>query len=318
MTGGGVLNINKPSGWTSHDVVARVRGLLKVKKAGHAGTLDPQATGVLPVCFGKGTKVAEYLMATEKEYRAVMRLGEETDTEDATGRSIRRCDRVNLSDAAIQEALGSFVGTYDQLPPLYSAVKVGGVPLYKAARAGLEVQRERRSVTIRRIEFEKRTGSDVWFTVACGKGTYIRTLCADVGKALSVGAHLFSLCRTRVGIFRLEDSIELSDLKRGVLDGSWPERVYSLARVLSHFSEVSVAGPWEERVCHGVPIPLSQCAALGTLPEASGAPSLVRVCGLRGGLLAIAKVSEDLSLGPCLRIEKVLVDPQDQGVQPVS
>ena len=311
----GVLNINKPAGCSSHDVVARVRGLLKVKKAGHAGTLDPQATGVLPVCFGKGTRVVEYLMGMEKEYRAVMRLGEETDTEDATGKVIRRSEGIALSEAEIEDALRAFVGSYDQIPPLYSAIKVKGLPLYKAARAGLHVERVARRVTIHRIDYERRAGSDVWFTVLCAKGTYVRTLCADIGKRLTVGAHLLSLCRTRAGAFRIEDSIDLPSLELRVAEGTWAQAAYPLERVLGHFPEISVGPRWEERVRHGAPVPLSECSASENFPKT---PGPVRIHGEHGGLLALAKLAESGPLGVHFKIEKVLVDPSEDLLRPLS
>ena len=311
----GVLNINKPGGWTSPDVVARVRSLLKVKKTGHAGTLDPQATGVLPVCFGKGTKVVEYLMVMEKEYRAVMRLGEETDTEDATGKFIRRSGEVTLSDDQVREALRAFVGSYDQLPPLYSAIKVKGLPLYKAARAGLQVDREARRVTIHQIDYEGRSGKDVWFSVVCSKGTYIRTLCADIGRKLAVGAHLLSLCRTRAGAFRLEDAMDLAGLEARVAEGDWSHTAYSLDRVLQHFPEISLDRRWEERACHGGPVPLFECGGSESLSKMTG---LVRVRGEQRGLLALAKRVEGGPLGAYLKIEKVLVDTPEEMLQPLN
>lgn len=305
----GILNINKPSGWTSHDVVAHLRTLLKVKKAGHAGTLDPEATGVLPVCFGKGTKVVEYLVGAKKEYRVTMRLGEETDTEDATGTILRRIDAFHVSEKEMVSALGAFVGSYDQLPPIYSAVKVKGLPMYKSARAGLPVQRVARRVEIYRIAFEKMVGRDVSFTVLCSKGTYVRTLCFDVGRRLSVGAHLLSLCRSRVGIFRLEDAIEVSHLEQMVRDGTWVERAYGLEQVLEHLQKVVVDEALGEKVCHGVPLSLSQLSGPKTF-EGPPYPEVIQVYGKGRGLLALAKIVDSGPLGQLLKIEKVLVESE--------
>ena len=322
----GVLNIDKPSGWTSHDVVARIRTLLNAKKVGHAGTLDPGATGVLPVCFGKGTKVVDQLVGTEKEYRVVMRLGEETDTEDASGTVLRRADASHVGEAEVARALERFVGGYDQLPPIYSAVKVKGLPMYKSARAGKPVERRARRVTIHRIDFEGMRGRDVRFTVLCSKGTYVRTLCADAGRALSVGAHLLSLCRTRVGMFRLEEAIGLSELEQEVERGIWMERVYPLDRVLAHLPVVTVDERWVEKICHGVALPLSLIGdgTRGAAFDSTGGgrmedgEGLLRVQGAQSGLLALARIVDSAAAGPVLKVEKLLVDVQEQTARAVQ
>jgi tRNA pseudouridine55 synthase len=322
----GVLNIDKPSGWTSHDVVARLRTLLNAKKVGHAGTLDPGATGVLPVCFGKGTKIVEHLVGTEKEYRVVMRLGEETDTEDASGTVLRRTDAARVGEPEVARALGRFVGSYDQLPPIYSAIKVKGLPMYKSARAGKTVERKARRVTVHRIDFEGMRDRDVRFTVLCAKGTYVRTLCADAGRALSVGAHLLSLCRTRVGMFRLEEAVGLAELEREMERGSWAERVYPLDLVLGHLPAVTVDERWSEKVCHGVSLPLALLDDRSFSPSIDPkrlrregeAGALVRVRGVQSGLLALARIEDSATAGPVLKIEKVLIDVQEQTARAVK
>ncbi len=247
----GILNIDKPAGWTSHDVVAKIRGLLRVKKVGHAGTLDPEATGVLPICFGKGTKVVPFLMDAEKEYDVVLRLGEETDTQDATGRVTRASEVPAEISGRVQEAVASFVGAYEQMPPMYSAIKVKGVPLYRSARAGKVVERASRRVSIREIGFKGIEGRDAAFSVVCSKGTYVRTLCADIGTKLGVGGHLLQLRRTRAGRFPLSDSIELSRFCDLYAEGDWEKEAYSLNEVLADLPAVWVKGPYREKVLHG-------------------------------------------------------------------
>ena len=205
--GDGILNVNKPAGWTSHDVVAKIRGLLKGPKVGHAGTLDPAATGVLPILVGRGTRIAEYLLEWDKEYRAVLRLGQTTDTQDATGTVLATHSTDGLTDDGIRAAIAPFRGRIVQTPPMYSAVKVAGVPLYKSARAGKTVEREPRTVEIYELDVLDIAGPDVTLRVRCSKGTYVRTLCADIGGALGVGGHLLSLQRTRVGSLTVERAL---------------------------------------------------------------------------------------------------------------
>ncbi len=259
----GVLNINKPAGWTSHDVVAKIRRLLKIQKVGHTGTLDPQATGVLPVCLGKGTKIIELLIDSEKEYDAVLRLGQETDTQDATGKVLRSApvqyddaNTVNYEGKArsIPETFRSFVGPYQQMPPMYSAIKVNGAPLYKAARAGKVIERKARQVSILGLQLHNREGNDISFSVSCSKGTYIRTLCADIGEKLGVGGHLLSLRRTRSGNFHLSDSIEIDQLCELVLKGALETALFSLNDVLKDLPALTVKDSHLTRLRHGVQI----------------------------------------------------------------
>lgn len=209
----GVINIYKEAGWTSFDVVAKMRGILKIKKIGHTGTLDPAATGVLPVCIGKGTKKVESFMADDKVYRAVMLLGVTTDSQDMTGEVLTRTE-VNADESRVREAVMSFVGGYDQLPPMYSAKKVGGRKLVDLARKGVEVERKPRFVNIMDIDIEEMNLPRVTMKVTCSKGTYIRTLCHDIGQKLGCGAAMESLVRTRVGRFKIEDAVKLEDLQR--------------------------------------------------------------------------------------------------------
>lgn len=209
----GIINIYKKKGYTSHDVVAKARGILRERKIGHTGTLDPDAEGVLPLCIGSATKAVPYLSDVDKCYEAEVILGMTTTTEDATGEPLE-CKEVNVTEESIEKVVQSFVGKYVQTPPMYSAIKVNGIRLYELARQGIVVDRPSRTVTIYTCDIiewidEKRFR----IRVKCSKGTYIRTLCTDIGKALGCGAHMGYLLRTEVGSFSLDDSITLEELE---------------------------------------------------------------------------------------------------------
>ena len=213
----GIINVYKEKGFTSHDVVAKLRGICKMKKIGHTGTLDPEAVGVLPVCFGSGTKLCDMLTDWDKEYIAVLRLGVVTDTQDMTGQVLSRCEAEKietLTEERMREVIMGFVGDYDQIPPMYSAIKVDGRKLYELARAGKEIERKPRTVQIREIEIQDIELPFVRLRVVCSKGTYIRTLCHDIGAKLQCGGAMESLTRSRVGIFGIEDALTLSEIER--------------------------------------------------------------------------------------------------------
>lgn len=207
----GILNVYKEKGYTSHDAVAKLRGILHQKKIGHTGTLDPDAEGVLPVCLGAATKLCDMLTEEGKEYRAVLLLGTATDTQDAGGRVLSVCDRIPPEDRVL-EAVRSFLGEYDQVPPMYSALKINGKKLYELAREGKTVERKARRVTIYGIEAEQVRLPRVTIRVSCSKGTYIRTLCSDIGEALGCGGCMESLVRTRAAGFSVEESQTLSQI----------------------------------------------------------------------------------------------------------
>lgn len=208
----GVINIYKERGFTSHDVVAKLRGILKQKKIGHTGTLDPDAEGVLPVCLGKGTRLCDMLTDHSKVYEAVLLLGQSTDTQDVSGTVLQEAS-VEVSEEEVREAIMSFVGPYDQIPPMYSALKVNGQKLCDLARAGKEVERKARPVEIYEIQIEEIHLPRVRMTVSCSKGTYIRTLCHDIGEKLKCHGCMESLLRTRVGQFLLKDSLTLAQVE---------------------------------------------------------------------------------------------------------
>jgi tRNA pseudouridine55 synthase len=320
----GVFNVDKPAGWTSHDVVAKIRATFKFKKVGHTGTLDPQATGVLPVCFGKGTKIVSFIMETEKEYEATLRLGEETDTQDATGKVVRTSPVPAYLSEKLFGTLSAFVGEQLQIPPMYSAIKVGGRPLYEAARQGIEVSRTPRPVTIQQIQLLGLEGRDVSFRVTCSKGTYIRTLCADIGLKLGVGGHLLSLRRTRVGNFRIADAVALDTLcelgrSRGVgglseegtetpFEEEWERKVYPLNDVLAGWPAVSVSEEQCDRIAHGIAVAWE--GVIRSDPFEKG--SLLRLLSPAGALMGIGRALigsqevRDRGRAPFYKIEAML------------
>ena len=283
----GVLNVAKPAGWTSHDVVAKVRRLLQVRKVGHAGTLDPEATGVLPVLLGKGTRLSAFLLHWDKEYEAVLRLGRETATQDATGAIVRECPVHGLRPEAIHEAVAQFCGEQQQVPPMYSAVKIGGQPLYKAARAGKTVERQARPVTIYHIEVRTLSLPDVTLRVRCSKGTYVRTLCADIGRVLGVGGHLSQLTRSRVGPFHLDRAWPLDDVGR--VDDLFkdPGAFLSLDEALADLPAVIVDPSLVGKVLNGAPV--SDAALWSEDHRETSAETLIRVKDDMGRLLALGQ-----------------------------
>jgi len=208
----GIINVYKEKGFTSHDVIAKLRGILKQKKIGHTGTLDPDATGVLPVCLGNGTRLSDMLTDTDKIYRAEFVLGKVTDTQDISGTVIGGSE-VTATEEEVVSVINSFVGKYSQIPPMYSAIKQEGKKLYELAREGKEVEREPREVVIHGIIIENINLPNVTITVECSKGTYIRTLCHDIGVKLGCGACMTSLVRTKVGIFTIDTSLTLAELQ---------------------------------------------------------------------------------------------------------
>ncbi len=236
----GVLIIDKPAGSTSYEVVDRVKRILKIKKVGHGGTLDPFATGVLPILIGQATKLSQFLIKDSKLYQAAMRLGVETDTQDLTGKVTHRCEALDLSETAIREAFTAFAGKISQLPPMYSAVKHQGVPLYQLARKGMEVERKMRVVEIYQLKLSRIELPNIYFEVSCSSGTYIRTLAADIGKRLGCGAHLTELRRSKSGAFGIEQAIPLRDLEAAVKQGSEGKWIIPLDRVLPGLPQIQV------------------------------------------------------------------------------
>lgn len=218
----GILVIDKPAGWTSHDVVARARRLLGERHIGHAGTLDPAATGVLPLAVGDATKVLEYLSDASKTYLAEITFGVETDSYDLDGRVTTVAPTDGISSTDIEGALTSFTGEIDQIPPMHSALKVGGRRLYELARAGQEIERAPRRITINELRLVDWRPPEATVIVDCSKGTYVRSIARDLGEAVGVGAHLSNLVRLRTGPLTLDDAWTLTELAEIDLEAEWP------------------------------------------------------------------------------------------------
>ncbi len=244
----GIVNIWKPKGLTSHDVVARIRRATGTRRVGHTGTLDPMAEGVLPVCIGKATHAVDYVVAARKTYVCTLRLGQTTDTEDATG-TVTEEKPVLCGEAEIGRALAAMEGECDQIPPMYSAVHHGGKRLYMLARQGITVERKPRHVTFYRILLHQIQIPYVTFSVECSKGAYIRTLCKDIGEKLSCGAHMTALTRTASGRFTEENAVSLADF-----EGAPEQYLLPTSLVFSHLPSVSVTEEDEKRIRNGVSI----------------------------------------------------------------
>ncbi len=285
----GFIVVDKPSGMTSHDVVARVRRILKMKKVGHTGTLDPFATGVLPVALGEGTKAIPYLDEGVKEYRAVMKLGVATDTEDLEGSVISERSLAGIDETTIRDILAGFIGTGSQIPPMFSALKQNGVPLYKLARKGEVVERQPRLIMIYSLVVESIELPLVTFTVRSSRGTYVRSLARDMGEVLGCGAHLTELRRTESGPFKLEHTRTLEQLQDEAAAG--PERVgiVSLNLALAHLPHLELTVEGERRVRNGI----SPTADDLEQPLQPTAPDQKVVLLREGVIVAVAEQQDD-------------------------
>lgn len=243
----GVINIIKNTGMTSFDVVARVRKITKEKKVGHTGTLDPEASGVLPICLGKATKIIDYMMENEKAYRVSFKLGIVTDTYDLEGKIIREKDASNVGKEEIIRVISNFIGNIKQIPPMYSALKQNGVKLYELARKGIEVKREARDITIYKIE-NIDIQDEICMDVYCSKGRYIRSLCFDIGEELGVGATMTKLCRIKNGNFTLENGLNIDDLN----EENVKQRIISIEEALCRFDKIVVNNKFTKLLVNGV------------------------------------------------------------------
>jgi tRNA pseudouridine55 synthase len=252
----GILIIDKPQGMTSHAVVSRVRRLFNMRKVGHAGTLDPLATGLLIVALGQGTRILQFLMEETKAYRATLKLGEATDTQDAEGTVVTRESYGHLSLEAIAGACRAMQGAIEQIPPMYSALKKDGVPLYRLARKGMDIERAPRQVHIETLELLDIAPPRVTFDVQCSKGTYVRTLCHDIGLRLGCGAHLTALRRIRSGPFLERDAVSLADLEEASSERR-TGHVLTLREALHNFPALTVEEEQCKRLIHGIPPELS-------------------------------------------------------------
>lgn len=274
----GILVVDKPEGWTSHDVVAKLRGIYREKRIGHAGTLDPMATGVLVVFLGRATRAVELCENDEKEYVAKLRLGTVTNTQDITGQ-ILETHPVEVTEAAVREALEHFTGSQSQVPPMYSAVKIGGRKLYELARKGQDVERRPRDITIHALELLGREDGDLLLRVRCSKGTYVRTLCHDMGAYLGCGGCLSGLRRTRAGRFALDQAVTLEDIQTAKEAGTHETLLWSVDSLFADLPALELRGPGEKRLRNGGEFPV---------PAADGR---YRVYGAGGEFLLLGQVT---------------------------
>ena len=279
----GILNFNKASGMTSHDVVACVRKVIGQRKVGHAGTLDPMATGVLLLCLGQATRVSEYLMASDKEYRALIRLGITTDTYDAEGQITGQAKTDSITRVQVERELGRLTGSLEQIPPMYSAIKHKGTPLYRLARRGQTVARKPRKVEIKDVELLEWEPPELEIQVHCSKGTYIRSLAHDLGQRLGCGAHLVGLTRTASGRFRIEQAITLEELEQAFAQGEGAHWLHPLDIALEAFPAVTVDQTTERKIIFGQRVPL---------PEMLETP-MCRVYAAGGRLVALLRYHSD-------------------------
>lgn len=268
----GIINVYKEPGYTSFDVVAKLRGILHQKKIGHTGTLDPDAEGVLPVCLGRATKVCELLTDKDKTYCAVCRLGVETDTQDLSGTILQRYDFSGITSEQLSCVAESYIGDSMQVPPMYSALKVNGKRLYELAREGKTVERKPRSIHISDLQIQEIDLENGRFCmeVTCSKGTYIRTLCHDIGKSLGIGAAMEHLTRTRVDVFRLEDALRLSEIEQLTISGeeTLAAKIRQVDSLFPHLCKMQVTSGAAKLLENGNPLPPDGLAGMdGTAPK---------------------------------------------------
>ena len=288
----GIINVYKEKGYTSFDVVARMRGICGQKKIGHTGPLDPDAEGVLPVCLGKATKVCDMLTDSDKVYRAVMQLGVETDTQDMTGTILKEADTSGLAEQYVMGAVMQFEGEIFQVPPMYSALKVNGKKLCDLARAGVTVERKARPVTIYKIFVENIELPYVTMTVSCSKGTYIRTLCHDIGAKLGCGAAMKSLVRLQAAGYRIEDAYKLDALQKFSESGTLKDAVTPIERVFEVYPVLTAKPEFDIMLKNGNKMALQQFQEM-IKPELE---MKVRVRMSDGRFAAVYEYREDLGL----------------------
>ncbi len=301
----GIINVRKEKGFTSHDVVAKLRGITRQKKIGHTGTLDPDATGVLPVCFGKATKLCDVLTEKEKAYEAVLLLGKTTDTQDISGEVKKECSVEGITQDQVRETILSFVGEYDQIPPMYSALKVNGKKLYELAREGVEIERKPRKIQIYRIEIREINLPEVRFEVWCSKGTYIRTLCNDIGEKLGCGGCMSSLIRTKSGIFTLEESKSLDEIETCVREGRIEEILVPIDAMFPDVPKVFVKEGEEKSVYNGNALTKRQLEE-NTMPQSQ---ERIRVYQKDGLFLALYRYDSKENR---YKVEKMFYSPRQQ------
>ena len=281
----GVIVIRKEKDFTSHDVVAKLRGILHMKKIGHTGTLDPDAEGVLPVALGKATRLVDMITDKEKTYEAVMRLGVVTDTQDMSGTVLSQASELHVTEEELRAAIESFAGDYMQVPPMYSALKVNGKKLYELAREGKTVERKPRPVHFYEIEILEINLPLVRFCVTCSKGTYIRTLCHDIGEKLGCGAAMETLLRTKVGRFTLDDAITLAQTEEAVKNGEIESKVLGIEEILAEYPRVCCTKEGDRLLANGNPL----VQALVGAEEKDG---WIRMCNSEGSFAGVYQWDE--------------------------
>jgi tRNA pseudouridine55 synthase len=279
----GILNVDKPTGLTSHDVVAKIRKASGLRKVGHAGTLDPAASGVLLICLGQATRVTQFLMEGRKRYDAEIRLGVATDTGDSEGKVIRRVPEVNTNQHEVEEALSRFKGCIEQIPPMHSALKHKGTALYRLARQGIEVERRPRPVEIYDLRLTAWTPPTFGLLVECSKGTYIRALARDLGDLLGTGASLQRLVRLASGAYTLDDAVSLTEALQRLADDRWQEILHPLDEALLGFEGMTVDQESERLIRHGQQV---------EGPEPSSAPFCRAYSSSSGRLVALMQYDE--------------------------
>jgi tRNA pseudouridine55 synthase len=311
----GLLNLNKPAGLTSHDVVARVRRLTRLTRIGHAGTLDPPATGVLLLGLGKGTKLTQFLHEYPKTYRAVLALGSRTDTYDAAGKVIATRDVGRLSPEAVRGVLAGFEGTIEQIPPMYSALKWQGQRLYTLARQGIEIERRPRRVHIMRLILLDLSADTLTLEVECSGGTYVRVLADDIGQRLGCGAHLRHLTRTAVGPHTIAQALTLEALAEAVQRGTWHTYIIPLAQGLAGFPAITVTMSGAVALGYGAS---PMVAHVSQVEGVFGVGETVALHAPDGALMAVGTACVDAAevghLTPTtvvVRLSRVLIDPPD-------
>jgi len=275
----GIVIVDKPESWTSHDVVAKLRGVFKTKRIGHGGTLDPMATGVLPIFIGRATKAAEFCENAEKEYLAGIRLGLVTDTQDIQGNVLESCEiPTSVSEEEIKSVISGFLGAGKQIPPMYSAVKINGVRLYKFARQGIDIPRPARDIFISEMELMRIDGNEFMIRVACSKGTYIRTLAHDIGQALGTGGVMSSLRRTRAGAFSIGDALSLDEIIQAAAEGKAQDIILPTDSIFAAYSALKADSQDAQRIKNGA------ACRVDDVPDGK-----VRIYGPEGEFLALGE-----------------------------
>ena len=281
-----VVNLYKPSGPTSFSMVQSVKRILGVKKAGHIGTLDPMAEGILPICLNQSTRIIQFLAPLSKHYQCTMTLGTATDTQDSTGKTIFEGNPSQITETQVRDMLTGFVGEQKQVPPMYSAKKNKGIPLYKLARNGITIERKPVSVHFYSIDFINMDGNLVEFEAHCSAGTYLRTLCHDIGQKLGCGAHMSGLIRKQVGVFDQDSSVSPEALETANVNGKLTEVLFPVEKVLGFLPEIRIKDDFIEPLAHGNALPKS---SLKAYPGEFKPGMMMRVCNGSDKVLAIVE-----------------------------